>query len=272
MADVKHATKYVVMAALCAGLGACGGGGGDEGSDPVTRPTTPGPGSTVPSPEVTGAVQYTHYQASNAVMSDAAFTTGAVRADANFSAATGQGSIQFPVLGGTEQVSTTDAYENLKWSGPLASGAYRFNGNVLVGCNAAAQSDNQATHVFVSSSLVRVKDGAIDDLNGKTFDLVDCAILKGTAKPTLTVGSNGALSFSTMNYSIPKNEVFGMLNPERFPGALINEGEAKYKGVYAGHAFRYTVTGATRYAIVIQTSANAFNDANRYHYMVAIQR
>jgi hypothetical protein len=32
------------------------------------------------------------------------------------------------------------------------------------------------------------------------------------------------------------------------------------------------VNGATRYAIVIQTSANAFNDANRYHYMVAIQR
>lgn len=270
--NVKSLTKYVLGAALCAGLAACGGGGGDEGADPVSQPTTPGSGSTVPSPEVTGVVQYVHYQASNAVMSDAAFATGAVRADANFNTGTGQGSIQFPVLGGTELLSTSDRYANLSWTGPFSSGAYKLNGNILMGCNAAAQTENQATHVFVSSSLARLKEGAIDDLNGKTFDLIDCAIMKGTAAQTLTMHADGAMTLSTANYTFPKNEVFGMLNPEKFPGALINNSDARARGVYAGHAFRYNVNGTNRYAIVIQTNANSFNDANRYHYMIAIQR
>jgi len=273
MTDVKHAVKLVLAAVLCAGMGACGGGGGDEGGpDPVSQPTTPGPGSTVPSPEASGVIQYAHYQASNAAMSDAAFATGAVRAEASFNAGTGQGSIGFPVLGGTEQISTTDRYENLKWAGPFTSGAYKLGGNILMGCNAAAQTENQATHVFVSSSLARVKDGAIDDLNGKTFDLVDCAIMKGPAAQTLTMNADGSMSLSSANYTFPKNEVFGMLNPEKFPGALINNNDARARGVYAGHAFRYTVNGATRYAIVIQTNANSFNDANRFHYMIAIGR
>jgi len=272
MTDVKRLTKYVAVAALCAGLGACGGGGDDEAGDPVSRPTTPGAGSTVPSPEVTGVVQYTHYQASNAVMSDAAFSTGTVRADANFNATTGQGTIGFPVLGGAQSLSTSDRYATLAWTGPFTSGAYKLGGNLLMGCNAAAQTENQAAHVFVSSSLTRLRDGAIDDLNGKTFDLTDCGIMKGASPQTLTVNADGSLFMSTFNASIPKNEVFGMLNPEKYPGALINNGDARTRGVYAGHAYRYNANGVTRYAIVIQTNANSFNDSNRYHYMIAVQR
>jgi hypothetical protein len=269
MVKNKNFFKLFCVAAICAGLTACGGGG-SGGSDPVAQATTPGPGSTTPSAEVTGKIQYTHYQATTKVMGEATFAT--VAADSTFNSTTKQGSITFPVLGGTETVSTSDGYATTTWAGPFTSGAYRLNGNILMGCNAASPTENQATNVFVSSSLARLKDGAIDDLNGKSFDLIDCGIIKQAAAQTLTVNADGSLFLSTANYTFPKNEVFGMLNPERFPPALINGPDPKTKGFYAGHAFRYTNNGVTKYAIIMQTSANSFNDANNFHYLVAIQR
>ena len=281
MAKTKNFIKYFGIAAIFAGLTACGGGGSDSGSgsgqvgsgtDPIGQPTTPGSGSTTPSAEVTGTIQYTQYQATNTAMGDPAFATTTLSASAAFNATTKEGSITFPVMNSTEVVSTTDGYANTKWVGPFTSGAYKMNGNILLGCNAAAQTENQAAHVFVSSSLTRVKDGFIDDLNGKSFDLIDCGIIKQAAPQTLTVNADGSLFMSTANYTFPKNEVFNLLNPEKYSGALINNNDPKAKGNYGGHAFRYTSNGVTKYAIVIQTNANSFNDANRYHYMVAIQK
>ena len=266
----KKFIEYLSVKAICAGLVACGGGTG--ASDPVTAPTSPGAGSTTPSAEVSGAIQYTHYQAGNTAMGDAAFGVAALGASAAFDASNRQGTIQFPVLGATEVVSTKDGYANINWTGPFASGVYRLNGNMLLGCNAAAQTENQAAHVLVSGALTRLKDGAVDELNGKTFDLIDCATIKQAGAQTMTVSSDGALLLSAANYTFPKNEVFNLLNPEKYSGALINNGDAKNKGYYAGHAFRFNNNGTSKYAIVVQTNANSFNDANRYHYLIAVQR
>jgi hypothetical protein len=271
MVKNKNFIKFFSVAAICAGLAACGGGGGG-GSDPVSQPTTPGTGSTTPSAEVTGTIQYAQYQATNTPMGDAAFATTPVTANATFNATTKQGSIQFSALGANEVVSTSDGYSTSTWTGPFTSGAYRLNGNVLMGCNAAAQTDNQATYVYVSSSLTRLKDGLIDELNGKTFDLIDCGIVKQAAPQTVTINADGSMFLSTANYTFPKNEVFNLLNPEKYSGALINTTDPKTKGSYAGHAFRFNSNGVSKYAIVIQTNANSFNDANRYHYMIAISR
>jgi hypothetical protein len=93
--------KYFYVAAMCAGLTACGGGSSDGGSDPVTQPTTP-------SAEVTGTIQYTQYQATNTPMGDKAFATTTLSASAAFNASSKEGSIQFPVLNGSEVVSTKD--------------------------------------------------------------------------------------------------------------------------------------------------------------------
>jgi hypothetical protein len=271
MVKAKNFIKYFGIAAICAGLTACGGGGEDS-PDPVSQPTTPGQGSSTPSAEVTGTIQYTQYQATNTAMGEAAFATTTLSANAVFNSTTKEGTITFPVLGGTEVVSTKDGYATTTWTGPFTSGAYKLNGNILMGCNAAAQTENQATHVFVSSSLTRLRDGAIDDLNGKTFDLIDCGIIKQAAAQTLTVNADGSLFMSTANYTFPKNEVFNLLNPEKYSGALINNNDPRARGNYAGHAFRFNSNGVSKYAIVIQTNANAFNDANRYHYMIAVQR
>lgn len=274
MVKNRNFMKFFCVAAICAGLTACGGGGGNNDSDPVSQPTTPGVGSTTSSAEVTGTIQYTQYQANNTSIGDAAFATtlSNVSANATFNATNKQGSIQFSALNGNEVVSTSDGYATSTWTGPFTSGAYRLNGNVLMGCNAAAQTDNQATYVYVSSSLTRLKDGAIDELNGKTFDLIDCGLVKQATAQTVTMNSDGSMFLSTANYTFPKNEVFNLLNPEKYSGALINNSDPKAKGNYGGHAFRYTSNGVTKYAIVIQTNANSFNDANRYHYMVAISR
>lgn len=261
----------IFLSAICAGLAACGGGS-DGGSDPVTQTTTPGPGSTTPSAEAAGTIQYNQYQATNTPMGNAAFATTTLSALTAFNSTSKQGTIQFPLLGGTEIISTNDGYASSTWAGPLTSGVYRLNGNILMGCNAGAQTENQATHVFVSTSLTRLKDGAIDDLNGKTFDLLDCGLVKQAAGQTLTVNADGSLLLGSANYTFPKNEVFNLLNPEKYSGALINTTDAKTKGNYAGHAFRFNSNGVSKYAIVMQTNANSFNDANRYHYMIAIQR
>lgn len=270
MKKSKKSLKLFYVTAICAGLAACGGS--DGGSDPVTQTTTPGPGSTTSSAEGAGTIQYNQYQATNTHLGDAAFATTTLSATTAFNSTSKQGTIQFPILGGTEMISTNDGYATVTWTGPFTSGAYRLNGNILMGCNAAAQTDNQATHVFVSSSLTRVKDGAVDDLNGKTFDLIDCGLIKQAAGQTLTVNADGSLFLSTANYTFPKNEVFNLLNSEKYSGALINTTNAKTKGHYAGHAFRFNSNGISKYAIVIQTNANSFNDAKPYHYMVAVQR
>jgi hypothetical protein len=270
MLKFENTMKQVYVAAICAGLTACGGGGG--GSDPVNQPTAPGAGSTTSSAEATGTIQYAQYQATKTAMGDKAFATTTLSATAAFNASSKEGSIQFPVLNGSEVVSTKDGYSSVTWTGPFSAGAYRLNGNILMGCNAAAPTENQAAHVFVSSSLTRLRDGAIDELNGKQFDLIDCGIMKQAAAPTLTMNADGSMSISTANYTFPKNEVFNLLNPEKYSGALINTADAKSKGHYAGHAFRFNSNGVSKYAIVMQTNANSFNDANPLHYMLAIQR
>lgn len=269
MVKSKNFMKYFGIAAICVGLTACGGG--EDGPDPVSQPTTPGQGSTTPSAEVTGTIQYSHYQATNTAMGDATFATSTVSANATFNATTKEGSITFPVLNSNEVVSTTDGYANTKWVGPLTSGAYKLNGNLLMGCNAAAPTENQSTNVFVSSSLSRLRDGTIDDLNGKTFDLIDCGITKQANPQTLTVNADGSMFLSTANYTFPKNEVFNLLNPEKYFGALINT-NSPGRGSYAGHAFRFNSNGVSKYAIVIQTNAGSVNEAIRYHYMIAVQR
>lgn len=272
MVKSKNFLKYFGIAAICAGLTACGGGGSDSGgSDPIAQPTVPGPGSSTPSAEVTGTIQYAQYQASNVAMGAPGFVTTPVTASTVYNPTSKVGTIQFAVMGGSEVISTTDGYANSTWTGPLMSGSYLYEGNILMGCNAAA-SDNESTQVFVSSSLTRLKDGAIDDLNGKTFDLMDCALKRQAMSASLTVSADGALTLSNANYTFPKNEVFNMLNPEKYSGALINTTDAKTRGNYAGHAYRFTVNGVSKYAIVLQTNANSFGDANRYHYMVAVQR
>lgn len=271
MAKPEKLVMHVLITAVCAGLVACGGGS-DRGSDPVTQATTPGAGSTTANAETTGTIQYSQYQATNTPMGDKAFATTTLSANTTFNAGSKQGRIQFPVLGGNQTVATNDAYANITWTGPLTSGAYRLNGNILMGCNAAAPTQNQATHVLVSSSLTRLKEGAIDELNGKTFDLIDCGTIMLAAGPTLTMSADGTMSLSAANYTFPKNEVFNLLNPEKYSGALINNNDAKNRGSYAGHAFRFNNNGVNRYAIVIQTNANSFNDVQRHHYMLAIQR
>jgi hypothetical protein len=176
-------------------------------------------------------------------------------------------------LGVNELITTSDGYATIKWTGPFLTGSYKFNGNILMGCNTSATTEAEKTQVFVSSSLERVKDGFVDDLNGTTYDLVDCSILEQGKLETLQINTDGSLFMSTSNATIPKNQVFDMLNPEKnFGGALINNGDAKYKGNYSGHAFKYGANGVTKHAIAIQTSANNTTNGSNYHYMLAVQR
>jgi len=255
-------------------LAACGGGGGGDPS--AYKATTAGPGSTVASAETAvtqGSIRYAQYQATNTVMSDKGYAVPAISATVNFDPASRKGSIQFPVSAGTQLVSTADAYATASWSGPLSSGAYRFNGNLLMGCNAAAPTSNEISQIFVSSSLERVQDGSVDDLSGTTFDVFDCALLAQSKVETLKINTDGTLYMSITNSTIPKNQAFDLLNPEKYPGILIANANSKGSGAYSGQVFRYGVDGTTRYAIVLQT--NAGNDGSvpyRFHYFLAVQR
>jgi hypothetical protein len=265
--------KNVCASLTLLALTACGGGGSDPSA---YKATTAGPGSTTASAEAAvtqGTIRYAQYQATNTVMSDKSYAVPAVSATVNFDPASKKGSIQFPVPVGTELVSTSDAYATVSWAGPLSSGAYRFNGNLLMGCNASASSSNEVTQVFVSSSLERVQDGSVDDLSGATFDVVDCALLAQSSVETLRINTDGTLYMSITNSTIPKNQAFDLLNPERYPGILIANANGRGSGAYSGQVFRYGVNGVTRYAIVLQT--NAGNDGSapyRFHYFLAVQR
>jgi hypothetical protein len=264
--------KNVCASLALLALTACGGG-----SDPSAyKATTAGAGSSVASAETAvaqGTIRYAQYQATNTVMSDKAYVVPSLSAAITFDTTSKKGSIQFPLPAGTELVSTSDAYASVSWAGPLSSGAYRFNGNLLMGCNALAATTNEVTQVFVSSSLERVKDGSVDDLSGITFDVFDCALLAQSKTETLKINTDGTLYLSITNSTIPKNQAFDLLNPEKYPGILIANANGRGSGAYSGQAFRYGVDGTTRYAIVLQT--NAGNDGSvpyRFHYFLAVQR
>jgi hypothetical protein len=272
MVNKKNFIQVLSLTTVCLGLTACGGGGGNNSDPAAYTPTTPGQGSTVASAETNGTIQYTQYQATNTVMSDGSFSTPLVSASVNFSTTSKQGSIQFPVSNSNEVISTSDGYTTTSWTGPFTSGSYRLNGNALMGCNASASTDVEVTQVFVSSSLARVKDGAIDELRGLSFDVVDCSLMKLGKAETLKVNTDGSLYLSTFNSTIPTGQVFDMLNPEKYPGFLINNGDRKTTGVYSGRAFRYGSNGANKYAIVIQTSAGYVGSGIKFHYLLAVQR
>lgn len=264
--------KNFCVAVAVSTLVACGGGGGG-GSDPSAySQTTSGAGSTVSSAEATGAIKYVEYQQTPTAMSDKSFSLASVNATATFDTVSKQGSIQFPVMGASQVITTSDGYATSKWTGPFLSGLYKFNGNILLGCYAAATLESQKTQVFVSSSLTRVQDGFIDDLRGTSFDLVDCSLLSQGSAETLKFNSDGTIFLSTANVTIPKDQVFDMLNPEKYPGVLINNGMGRTTGVYSGHAFKYGANGVTKYAIVIQTNANNTTTVSNYHYLLAVQR
>jgi hypothetical protein len=275
--------KYFSIFAICAGLAACGGGGGGStgsntsgstgGTDPSAPTTTPGAGSTVSNAETTqGTIRYSQYQTSSNMMSTKGFTVPTVSANIAYNATSKQGSIQFPIMGANELITTNDAYATTQWTGPFMSGSYKFNGNILVGCNSSAPTVNEQTQIFVSSNLTRVQNGFIDDMNGQTFDLYDCSMLQSSQVGSLKINTDGSLFISTANYTFPKNQVFDMLNPETYPGALINNGNPSTSGFYSGHAFKYGANGVTKYAIVIQTSAGNMTTSASYHYLLAVQR
>lgn len=274
--------SYVSLAVLALALAACGGGGGG-GSDPSAyKATTAGPGSTVASAELAvsqGTIRYAQYQTTSTTMYDKSWALPSISATVNFNSSTRQGSIQFPVAGASELISTSDAYATASWTGPFPSGAYRFNGNILVGCGAPTSAAIDSTQVFVSSSLERIRDGAVDDLNGTTYDIVNCPLLQQSKVETLKINADGSVYLSLTNSTIPKNQAFDMFNPEKYPGALFTNASPG-DGYYAGHAFRYDADGVTRHAIVIQTSTRLYNagapalsnGGSPYHYLLAIQR
>lgn len=281
--------KHLLVSLAAIALAGCGGGGDDDSkggansgsngaSPPVTTPpvttppvtTTPGAGSTTPSaetPVTNGAIRYAQYQSGNTAFSDAGWSAPLVDAVVNFNATSQQGSIQFPVAGGTQAISTTNGYDTVAWSGPFSGGAYRLAGNALVGCSGAR------TQVFISSSLQRLTEGtAVDALTGLTFDMFDCGLLQQSKSETLKFNTDGSLTLSIANATLAKNEVFNMLNAEKYGGALINNGGPNAGG-YSGQAFRYTANGMNRHAIVIQTnSPSSAGETGRFHYYLAIQR
>lgn len=271
--------KNVYASLTVLALTACGGGGSDPSA---YKATTAGPGSTVASAETAvsqGTIRYTQYQTTSTTMSDKSWAPPSVSATVNFNPSAKTGSIQFPVAGGTELVASSDAYATASWTGPFPNGAYRFNGNILVGCSAPTSAGIDSTQVFVSSSLERIKDGAVDDLNGTTYDIVNCPLLQQSKVETLKINADGSLYLSLTNSTIPKNQAFDMLNPEKYFGALFSNASPA-DGYYAGHAFRYDADGVTRHAIVIQTSTRLYNagapglsnGGSPYHYLLAIQR
>jgi hypothetical protein len=185
-------------------LTACGGGGSGGNGDPSAyAATTAGAGSTVSSAESTGSIKYAQYQQTATAMTAANFSVPSVTATVNFNSSSRQGSIQFPVMGANELITTTDAYATSQWTGPFMSGLYKLNGNILLGCYTAAANSAEKTQIFVSSSLTRVKDGIIDDMNGKSFDLIDCPILEKGKAETLAINTDGSMFLSTANATFP---------------------------------------------------------------------
>jgi hypothetical protein len=253
-------TVYAVLACLC--LTACGGSASDPSAYTATKP---GAGSTVFSAEVTAAqatIRYAQYQAS----ATSNWTLPVVSATVNFNPASKTGTIQFPLMERTELVSTTDAYATVAWTGPLTAGAYRFNGNLLMGCNPSASSA-EASQVFASSSLERLQDAQpLDALHGITFDLFDCSLLQQSKAETLKINADGTLSMSITKSVATENQMIDMLNPEKWGGALI---DGNY---YGGHAFRYGINGVNKYAIVLQKRTTSANAVSVYHYLLAVQR
>lgn len=260
---------YVSMLAL--GLTACGAGANDPSAYSATAPGT---GSSVVSAETAvtqGTIKYGQYRATDVALSIPAWSQPSVSATVDFSPTSRQGAIRFPVADATETVSTSDGYANLTWTGPFSYGAYRFHGNILMGCDEAVPSVGEMTQVFVSSSLKRVQNGDLDDLSGISFDVFDCTSLKQGSAGTAKISTDGSLSLSIANTTFPKNQVFDLLNPERYPGVLVNDGNFHTTGFYSGHAYRYDADNVTRYAIVIQTDAGSLTPTNRYHYYLAVQ-
>lgn len=252
----------VCAALACLSVTACGGGGGADPS--AYQATTAGAGASVTSAEVAAnqaTMRYAQYRTSTAVNG----TLPAIDATVNFNTTSKSGSIQFPLTEGIQLVSTTDGYATASWTGPLTSGAYRFNGNLLMGCRAGA-SANDATQVFASSSLVRLQDAQpLDALHGVTFDLFDCALVPQSKGETLKINADGTLTLSTAKSVATQDSMINMLNPEKWGGALID-------GVYyGGHAYRYGSNGSNKYAIVLQTKTFTAT-GNVYHYLLAVQR
>lgn len=264
--------KNVCISVTVLTLAACGGGSGGDPS--AYKPTTAGSGSTLGNAETAqGTIRYAQYQAGGTVMFDKSFSVPSVNAAVNFNPVSKMGSIQFPVMGVNELITTNDGYATTSWTGPFLTGQYKFNGNILMGCNLSAPIANEQTQIFVSSNMSRVQNGLVDDLNGQSFDLYDCPMLQKNQIGSLKINADGSLFLSTANVTIPKNQVFNMLNPEAgYGGALINEGPASTKGNYSGHAFKYGINGVTKYAIAIQTSSNNLANVSSYHYLLAIQR
>jgi hypothetical protein len=258
----KESIETVCAALACLCLTACGGG---ETDPSAYKETTTGAGSTVLSAEVPATqatIRYAQYQASTTNN----WTLPVVSATVNFNPTSKSGSIQFPLLGGTELVSTADAYATVSWTGPLTAGAYRFNGNLLMGCNSSA-SPAEASQVFASSSLERLQDAKpLDALHGITFDLFDCSLLQQSKVETLKINADGTLYMSTTKSVASENDMINMLNPEKWGGALI---DSTY---YGGHAFRYGINGVNKYAIVLQTRTTSSNADSVYHYRLAVQR
>jgi hypothetical protein len=257
----KSCAKTAAAALACLCVAACGGAGDDPAA---YKATTTGAGSTVvsaESPATQATIRYAQYQASTA----GGWALPMVNATVNFNQASRNGSIQFPLPGGTELVSTTDAYSTVSWTGPFTGGAYRFNGNLLMGCNPNA-SPLEASQVFASSSLERLQDAQpLDALHGITFDLFDCSLLQQARVETLKINTDGTLSMSTTKSVASENDMINMLNPEKWGGALID-------GIpYGGHAFRYGSNGANKFAIVLQ-KRTMMNARSVYHYLLAVQR
>ncbi|WP_157991564.1 hypothetical protein [Caldimonas tepidiphila] len=261
----RAASAAPALLALFTLLAACGGG---DSKDPEAyKETRPGAGSTVASAEVSASnarISYAHH----AAQASATWNPGSVLATVNFNPASGQGSIAFPVLGGNQMVTTTNGYDSVSWSGPLTRGAYGLDGNALLGCNPAAATDApRQAHIFISDSLTRIQDAApIDELHGRTFNVVSCDNLAAPSSVTLKIGSSGEGVFSNETQVLSQNMVINMLNPEKWGGALLENGH-----YYSGRAYKYGVNGVTRYAIVLQTRAMSSLGGSVYHYQLALQ-
>jgi hypothetical protein len=263
----KGMAKPACLLAIIAGLAACGGGADSKSrSGPNTyKETTAGSGSTVADAETAvsqGTITYANYRLWNTPMTDQAWALPSVIAAVDFNAAAKAGSIKFAAANGNQVISTSDGYATVTWAGPFASGVYQFHGNLLVGCNASAAVATEATEIFVSTSLQRVVGAApLDDLNGYTFDVLDCS---GTQGDTLKFNTDGTLTMSFAKSALSQNQKINLLNPETFGGALVDN---KYHG---GHVFRFGRNGVTRYAIAMQIATGNFN--SRYRYLLAVQR
>ena len=257
----RAAPAWLALFTLLAGCG-----GGDREDPEAYRETRPGPGSTVASAEVSASnarIAYAHH----AAQASANWNPGSVSATVNFNPVSGQGSIAFPVLAGSQLVSTTDGYDSVTWSGPLTRGAYGLDGNALLGCDSAGIDAPRQANVFISDSLTRIQDAApIDELHGKTFHVISCANLAAPSSVTLRIGSSGEGVFSNEAQVLTQNMVINMLNPEKWGGALLNNGH-----YYTGRAYKYGSNGVTRYAIVLQTRAMTNTDGSIYHYQLALQ-